>query len=304
MPTLGLSDYVNNQMKVLKNVDSVTIDPHKSGYMPYPAGALCYSNQSVKNMVNFTAPYLSTEGRDQEPILGIYGVEGSKPGASAAMVYLTHRVIPLNENGYGVLLGQSLYSAKIFYLELLNMNRNANNNFTVVPLTECDLSEEIIKEILEAINKKKPEDKLEKKLLTTLNNIGPDLNIIAYSFNYKVNGKVNPSLEKANDFNTKIFNKLRPQLKKPATKLDLIVSNTSLESSTYGKNILESFAARLKVKLPTTGEYSINMLRSVMMNPWVTETEEGPFLPTIIEELTKTVNSVLKDEQNGFLEPF
>lgn len=114
VPVIDLSEHAAIHLAALKEADSVTIDPHKSGYMPYPAAALCYRNEDIINMVNFTAPYLSAQEKTKEPTLGIYGIEGSKPGASAAMVYLTHRVIPLDRNGYGVLLGQALYSTQEF----------------------------------------------------------------------------------------------------------------------------------------------------------------------------------------------
>ncbi len=38
VPTSVLSSYVKNQLTAMENVDSVTIDPHKSGYVQYPAG--------------------------------------------------------------------------------------------------------------------------------------------------------------------------------------------------------------------------------------------------------------------------
>ena len=35
-------------MLALANSDSITVDPHKSGYIPYPAGALCYRNGQLE----------------------------------------------------------------------------------------------------------------------------------------------------------------------------------------------------------------------------------------------------------------
>ncbi|MEM9923124.1 MAG: pyridoxal-dependent decarboxylase [Cyanobacteria bacterium P01_D01_bin.50] len=82
-----LSSYVSKQFHTLGNADSITIDPHKSGYIPYPAGALCYRNSAMRDLVTFKAPYVSHG--EAEPTIGIYGVEGSKPGAAAAAVYLS-----------------------------------------------------------------------------------------------------------------------------------------------------------------------------------------------------------------------
>jgi len=102
-----LSTYVIDQMKELRNCDSVTVDPHKWGYVPYPAGSLCYRNGKTINLVTFGAPYIGSESGRMMSI-GESGVEGSKPGASAAAVFLSHCVIRPSVKGYGKLMGQSL----------------------------------------------------------------------------------------------------------------------------------------------------------------------------------------------------
>ena len=35
-----MDDYVVRQYLVLGEADSITVDPHKAGYIPYPAGGL------------------------------------------------------------------------------------------------------------------------------------------------------------------------------------------------------------------------------------------------------------------------
>lgn len=50
------------------------IDPHKSGYVPFPAGSLLYRDERMKYLVTWTAPYLA-KGKKGES-LGMYGVEG------------------------------------------------------------------------------------------------------------------------------------------------------------------------------------------------------------------------------------
>ncbi len=267
VPVEKPSDYVMDQLNKLKSADSVTLDPHKSGYMPYPAGALCYRNENTKNIINFTAPYLSTEKGDKEPVLGIYGVEGSKPGASAAMVYLTHRVISRDEMGYGVLLGQALHSTRIFHEALLGMNeeKENKNKFLVVPLPQASTE--------------------------------PDLNILAYAFNFYKDGKLNEDLQAANEFNKNIYTYLRPQLHKPASQLNLVVSNTALEKSKYGEAFLTNYLKRLLGReiTPLSNHSSVTVLRSVIMNPWLTEVEGGDsFVKILIQELNSIVNSVLK----------
>lgn len=57
----------------LRHADSITVDPHKAGYVPYPAGGLCYKDGRLRNLVTWTSPYLS-QGSSLN--IGVYGVEG------------------------------------------------------------------------------------------------------------------------------------------------------------------------------------------------------------------------------------
>lgn len=47
---------------------------------------------------------------DETKSMGVYGVEGSKPGASAVATWLTHKTLGLNKSGYGRLLGEAVFT--------------------------------------------------------------------------------------------------------------------------------------------------------------------------------------------------
>lgn len=47
---------------------------------------------------------------DDTGSMGVYGVEGSKPGASAVATWLTHKTLGLHEHGYGRLLGEAVFT--------------------------------------------------------------------------------------------------------------------------------------------------------------------------------------------------
>ncbi|KAF8532792.1 pyridoxal phosphate-dependent transferase [Trichophaea hybrida] len=81
VPTLELKSETIWQLLRLRDADSITIDPYKSGYIPYPAENISES-------------------------IGIYGVEGGKPGAAAAATFLSNKVIGIGQDGYGWLLGE------------------------------------------------------------------------------------------------------------------------------------------------------------------------------------------------------
>ena len=91
VPELPLSLFVQKQLNRMKDVDTITLDPHKSGFCTYPAGAIAYRkariNDVVSSMVEADTPYYYGSVN-----LGNWGIEGSKPGNSAAAVYLANKV--------------------------------------------------------------------------------------------------------------------------------------------------------------------------------------------------------------------
>ena len=91
VPELPLSSFVQKQLRRMKDVDTITLDPHKSGFCTYPAGAIAYRkariNDVVSSMVEADTPYYYGSVN-----LGNWGIEGSKPGNSAAAVYLANKV--------------------------------------------------------------------------------------------------------------------------------------------------------------------------------------------------------------------
>jgi len=62
----------------------------------------------MRYQVTWTSPIVAHEGESEN--IGVYGVEGSKPGAAAVGTYLSHEVIGLNYKGYGALLGEATFS--------------------------------------------------------------------------------------------------------------------------------------------------------------------------------------------------
>lgn len=108
-PARPLSDeesWIGAAYAGLSRVDSVTVDPHKAGYTPYGSGSIVIKHGYLKDLVAEKAPYCldrdnNTEQGEPRPQLGKFILEGSKPGAVAASVWFSHRLIPLNKNGYG-----------------------------------------------------------------------------------------------------------------------------------------------------------------------------------------------------------
>ena len=104
-------------------VDSITVDPHKLGYVPYAAGAFIARNREVVDFIAQEAAYVFDLGDQTEEVsrseglhkLGQYILEGSKPGAAAAAVHVTHEVLPLHRDGMGRLIRESIKACETFW---------------------------------------------------------------------------------------------------------------------------------------------------------------------------------------------
>ena len=73
--SLPLNSRTNRELWNLRFVDSITVDPHKSGYVPYPGGALCYRDGRLRSLITWNSPVLNV-GPNDSGALGIYGVGG------------------------------------------------------------------------------------------------------------------------------------------------------------------------------------------------------------------------------------
>ncbi|RMH19869.1 MAG: decarboxylase [Gemmatimonadetes bacterium] len=127
-------------MEALAQADSITIDPHKLGYVPYPAGAFLLRDRRARALVSIDPPYLQpAEGVEEgdDLFLGKYIFEGSKPGAAAAAVWLSHQVLPLDERGYGHLVERTVVGARRLYGALREADLDP---FRLVLLPEPDIN--------------------------------------------------------------------------------------------------------------------------------------------------------------------
>jgi glutamate/tyrosine decarboxylase-like PLP-dependent enzyme len=297
-PAVPLKQYAVEQFQALGNADSITVDPHKSGYIPYPAGALCYRNSAMRDLVTFSAPVIFHG--EAEPTVGIYGIEGSKPGAAAAAVYLSHRVIRPSKSGYGKIIGQALFSCRKLYARLLCMAR-PEDPFIVVPIprlpAETDGSnvEQQIQFIRDSIVGKTNEEIInDQEAMKLLAEIGPDQNILAYAFNFKTaSGKLNTDLAQTNRLNKALYNRLSINPGDDIYGYDLIVSTTDLNAAQYGDTFINNYKNRLGVG--DSAGASVTVLRSVVMDPWVTETTKGSFLDVLEDEFRKAVTEALEE---------
>jgi glutamate/tyrosine decarboxylase-like PLP-dependent enzyme len=126
-----------NAFLAFPRAESITVDPHKMGYAPYPSGCVAFRNDRVRLYILQRAPYI-TSAR-QNPLFHVpprhaavdererserrvivesfspYMLEGSKPGAAAAALWLQTRTVPLTMREHGAIVRASLLAARDVY---------------------------------------------------------------------------------------------------------------------------------------------------------------------------------------------
>ncbi|KAK3347118.1 pyridoxal-dependent decarboxylase domain protein [Lasiosphaeria hispida] len=302
VPDLSLRVETQEDLFAMRYCDSVTVDPHKAGYIPYPAGALVYRDGRLKNLVTWTSPYLS---RGSETSIGIYGVEGSKPGAAAVSTWLSNQCLGLNQQGYGALLSEACFTSSRFSA-LWAALATPEDSFTCVPFNmlpseatgDPKLIEEekqrIRHEVLAKTNAEivanDAEKPLAEKTITLLRALGSDLNINAFALNWRYpDGTLNRGVEEANYLMTRVVKRLSVESPddKP-TKIPLYLTSTEFEPDLYGE-CAATFKKRLG--LDDYGE-SLMVLRNVVMSPFASLSAKGDF----INMLGDTFKQVIEEE--------
>ncbi len=220
---------VYSAYKALSEVNSITIDPHKMGYVPYSAGGIVVRDKRMLDAISFFAAYVFEKGSDAPALLGSYIMEGSKAGATAAAVWTAHRVIPLNISGYGRLIGASIEGGHRFYQKLES-------------IYELDIDGTAVR--LEALCK-------------------PDFNIVDFAFNIKGN----TDLEKMNALNKELYD-LSSYASGPVLKNDFITSNTSFAHEDYGDAPFV-LAGKLGIpKEEWDNVHSLRVMRACILTPY------------------------------------
>ncbi|MCH7903329.1 MAG: hypothetical protein IH944_02045 [Armatimonadetes bacterium] len=236
-------DSACDALEQLGECDSVAIDPHKLGYVPYPAGAVCFKSDLVKPVLRQDAPYI--EGEMQPPsverrskAVGVYILEGSKPGMVAASLWLSHTLIPLDCYGHGRLMQETVRNAGELYT-LLNELPNLSRGHKVKAVPLCQ----------------------------------PGSNILCFAF---VPEGSQRSLRELNEINKAIHSKftIEQGRKSSIYEQEFFVSRTVLRPDHYSWETVSEFAGKIGATREEYEREGIFLMRCVLMNPWYTQAKE------------------------------
>ncbi|MDT8367954.1 MAG: pyridoxal-dependent decarboxylase [Longimicrobiales bacterium] len=261
-------DVVYRAFNAVPLVDSVTVDPHKLGFIPYPAGAFVTRNRGVADFIVQDAAYVFDIDGEEEPgtreklrNLGQYILEGSKPGSAAAAVWVTHNVLPLDHEGLGRILRLTIRACETFWDSVRDYGERWKGRVRVRTPFE------------------------------------PDSNLICLA----LNPEGNTSVAEMNRFTRAVFRRMRVDPERPVQVTEFIASYTSMTKD----NLPGSQADRILDELgldPSTFVHApedtrrdadhLYILRHTLMNPWQLTGPDGvdylerywSFLGAIIDE--------------------
>ena len=271
-----LSPYVQNQYKHIQLSDAITIDPHNSGFCPYPGGALCYRNGKMRYPLAHFHPYSDHhhhndqqghhdhhDRQSRHDHHGHHGIEGSKPGAASAGILMSHNVIGLSKNGYGRILGQCTATSKLFYSMWLTMARE-DDPFICVPLqpfpTGYDL--ESAKKLIKEKIAFKPMVKIyeDKAAKDFLRDCGPDTTINTFVVNFKNNKDV----KEANKLQVALAKAMNEFVGTDARRIPVMMMQYGLDAKKHGEG-LKDFKKRAGL---AEDEENMNVVINTCMKPW------------------------------------
>lgn len=248
-----ISEHTYNAYAAFPEAESVTIDPHKMGYVPYAAGGIAIKDVRMRDVISYFATYVFEKGADIPALLGAYILEGSKAGATAAAVWAAHHTLPLNITGYGKLMGASIEGARRFYDFLGNLEFQVGDK-TILVHTLTD----------------------------------PDFNMVDYVFQEKGNN----SLADMNKLNHDFYEQAS-YVTGTIYSNDYITSHTDFAIPDYGNSPFKFVNGMGVTKEDWEKTGKVTVLRASVMTPYMNKEENFEyFAPKIKEAMQEKLEAV------------
>jgi len=264
------STHVYRAFTSLGRADSVTVDPHKLGYLPFGAGAFVGRDRRMTRFVGQRPVYIydkadRASGEDRLAQLGDYILEGSKSGAAAAAVHVSHQVLPLDCEHFGRVCGHTIRAAERLFDRLQEMSRRLAGSCRVAMPVE------------------------------------PDTNLVCIA----VNPVGNESLARMNRFGRALFRNFTIDPDRPQA-CEFIGSHTSLLRQNLAPVAARKLARRLGFD-PNSFVTAVHdiadeadhvfLLRHTLMNPWLTDDGEGrAFVDRYCDFLERSIARTLEGD--------
>jgi glutamate/tyrosine decarboxylase-like PLP-dependent enzyme len=292
---------VFNAFLAFPRAESIAVDPHKMGYAPYPSGCVAFRNDRVRLFILQKAPYITAvihnplfhvpprhaaldeAEKSQRSVVvesfGPYMLEGSKPGAAAAGLWLSTRTVPLTMRAHGSIVRSSILAARDIYEWLKEWHSLAAGephgiDFQFIPLTPGP----------------------------------PDTNLVTFV----VKKRTSPSLNDINALTARVYKSftILSELgeRQYSYSQAFFLSRTVMKQSEYPAEVLSAgeprkrcFFARCALNSAATREYKKNglvVLRAAVMNPYLTPLHDlkiQDMCRTLVQELAAAAAAAVRD---------
>jgi len=254
--------------------ESIAVDPHKMGYIPYPCGVAAFRNDRIRHFLTQEAPYITVttaadvQTRQYSPPVNVgpFILEGSKPGAAAASCWLSHRMIPPRREGYGEIARASLLAARELYERLVHWEQSAKANrertaYQFVPVTAPP----------------------------------PDTNIVCFV----IKEKASRSLARMNALTEAVYQRLTIQAELGERGYSYLqpffISRTRFHLPNYSAHAVEDLLARAEVDPEEYRREGIFVLRATVMTPYITLAAETGHKQTLLAEFMETLAALAQE---------
>jgi len=258
--------------------ESIAVDPHKMGYVPYPCGVVAFRNDRVRHFLTQEAPYITVttpaniQTRQYSPPVNVgpFILEGSKPGAAAASCWLSHRMIPPNREGYGEIARASLLAARELYERLVHWEQAAKANrqptaYQFVPITAPP----------------------------------PDTNMVCFV----IKEKRSRSLRRMNALTEGVYQHLTIQAELGERGYSYLqpffISRTRFHLPNYSPHAVADLLARAEVDAEEYPREGIFVLRATVMTPYITLAAETGHKQTLLAEFMDTLAALTEEALAG-----
>lgn len=97
-------------LRAIRRAETITIDPHKAGYVPYACGALLTRDADCDRVSSFAAPYVERAELGGAPWTRT--LEGSRAATGAAATWMMGRSVGFDPEGLGGVLRSTIESCR------------------------------------------------------------------------------------------------------------------------------------------------------------------------------------------------
>lgn len=254
--------------------ESITVDPHKMGYVPYPCGVVAFRNDRVRHFLSQQAPYITNMShsggcaREYAPPVNVgpFILEGSKPGAAAASCWLSHRMIPPDRSGYGEIARASVLAARELYERLIHWEHAAKANRKPVAYRFVPAAA-----------------------------VPPDTNIVCFV----IQEKLSRSLKHMNALAEAVYQRLTIQAELGergySYSQPFFISRTRFQLPNYSAHSVADLMERAEVDANEYPAEGVFILRATVMTPYITLAAETGHKQALLADFIETLARITEE---------